>query len=547
MIQPEIVTSATAPMVYRDMPLSESMFLSGLVGMLPNLLPKVVPFIGNLLGKKTDGGKSVNNGNKGGTGLDQLLKLFSDPNMINQLAGLLGQGTAAPAAAQSAATSLRTGRMSRACQAAGLRSQGSGRAPVFSEAKIAPALLAALPALMPLLKQVLSPQTVQAVINQPNQHMNTIINGIKDFARIGIEADKNEQQHLERLNPGVGKPVDELLQSPDLLSPMSLQAVAREISFKRARSVHMEFAQIESQTLFGKTKVPYLAGRTLQFPIRVQTPRNIPQAMVELVVKDPRDLKILIYKKARTRNIGSGALPATPRLSAEEAAGLEAGRNYLIGVSLIWKKKSGPKMGTSIQQEISLVDTYAFDHIEEASSELIALNDVVRFRPYWHKVFQASFNNGLKHFDLRCKYLTILVPDRSDLVRTESKIKITQRDERKVTGLLKAGMEYSLEALNRLIPMISPGSPLLSKEQLQALRSDDFTERFNQACRYRAKLRGRRHDNAVLWVYPEVKLQTLILQKAQSVDDKGLIRGFGAHRVRFPIPVLQHFIGARTQ
>ncbi|HEY8094385.1 MAG TPA: hypothetical protein VID93_11400, partial [Acidimicrobiales bacterium] len=78
----------------------------------------------------------------------------------------------------------------------------------YSYASIAP-LLAALPALAPLLQSVLTPQTVQSLISaaDPNKLLSTTIAGVMDAAKIGQQATDALHAHLRALNPGLGDDV----------------------------------------------------------------------------------------------------------------------------------------------------------------------------------------------------------------------------------------------------------------------------------------------------------------------------------------------------
>jgi hypothetical protein len=182
----------------------------------------------------------------------------------------------------------------------------------------------------------------------------------------------------------------------------------------------------------------------------------------------------------------------------------------------------------------------------EASSELIPLNDVDRFRTYWHKVWQGRFDDQVKRFALECKYYYALNSTRTKHARIETRIRTQELEDRRITGRLKTGIELSPDELNRLLPQLAPGERPLSETELRALRAGDFVERFNQAARYTAKFRGRVGDSAALWVYPEFKLQRIVLQKVGQVNGNGLVTSFVEHSVRFPMPALIHFIGART-
>ncbi|MFW5774743.1 MAG: hypothetical protein ACOCW2_00515 [Chitinivibrionales bacterium] len=510
------------PMRYREIPYSQSMFLQALVGMLP----QIVPAVGNILGGLIGGGSGRRTGDSGGSGGD-LLSRLTNPEVIRRITQMISQ-----------ISNSSSGR-----QPSSAEQQTTARSIRLSEAKMAPALLAALPALMPLLRNVLSPETVRSVIDAPNRHLNTVINGMRDFARLGLESHEQDLRHLRELNPGVDDPaLDRLLAS---LSVAATHA-PREMTFIRAKSVSISFVKNSSPELFGKLRPLYVQGTRMGFPIEVRTPRTIGKAILELVVKDPDSLAIIHYKKAKLTQVQQGALDDVPAFDPRETMQLVAGKEYLVCVALIWKNSRGKSVGTSRQQKIAVVNQYSFDRVEEAG-ELIPLRDVSLFRPYWHKVWQGSFKDELKRFEFNCKYYTVLRKRNLKHAKIETRIKILQREPKKVVALLKAGMEYSPEQLNKLIPCLIPGASMLSEPELMALHSSDFSERFNQAARYVAKLRGRSGDSGSLWVYPEVKMQTIVLQKTETVDENGLVVGLTEHRVSFPIPVLIHFIGARTQ
>jgi hypothetical protein len=527
------------PMRYREARYSRGMFLGALVGMLPNLLPQIAPVIGNLLGGLTGGGNQ--SGGSASGGASAITNLLSNQDFMRQISSLISQIAGGGGSPPSTSSTQSLGAPSRRRTAYAKTQSGANGNRVYAEAQWAQ-LLAMLPQLMPLLQQVLRPETIQAVVSQPNQHLNTVINGLKDFARIGIESHEQDLRHLRELNPGVNDPaLDQLLagMSVGLSQPM------REISFKRVTSVQIDFADIVAQELFGKTKVLYLAGGPLAFPLDVQTPRTINRAIVQVVIKDPETLAIRHSKKMRLTTVETGRLPVVPRFEAEDVRDLEAGRDYLLTVALVWQNRAGKKRGTSRQQKFSLVGPYSFDRVEE-SSQLIPLNDGDRYRHYWHKIWQGSFSEETKRFEFQCKYYTVLRTNNTSNARTETKMKIVSAENRKKVGKLKAGMEYSLDELNRLLQLIDSSRPLLTEQELAALRSDDFAERFNQAGRYRAGLRGRAGDAGVMWVYPEVKLQGVVLQKASELNENGLVRRVTEHRVTFPLPALVHFIGART-
>jgi hypothetical protein len=491
-----------------------------------------------------------------------LINAIGNPDTIRQVVALIQQiasagsgsagatGTPAAAAAPVQATGYRSlrryspalaARMGRPRRPVSSR-RGGGSGPRYAEAQVAPALLAALPALMPLLQQVLNPQTIQAVLEAPARHTGVVIDGLKDMARLGIESHEQDLRHLRELNPGVDDPaLDALLASLSL----GLSQRQRELDYKRVESVHLRFAEVHTEDLYGQTKTLYHYGQALAFPFVVETPRPIASGVLQLSVKDAESLEVLLEKTGRVKGVEGGPAPVVPRLSEAQVRTLQPNKDYLICLTLVWKNRSGANRGSAIKQKITLVSDYAFDRVEE-SSELIPLNDVARFREFWHKIWHGEFRDDLKRYALDCKYYYVLNAKRTSNARMETKMLTLGEEDRRVTGRLKTGMELSPDELNRLIPRIAPGAQPLSSEELQALRSQDFVERFNQAARYQAKLRGRSGDSGALWVYPEFKLQRVVLQQVGQVNANGNVLNFVEHSVQFPMPALLHFIGART-
>lgn len=417
------------------------------------------------------------------------------------------------------------------------------RPPEYSTAATASAaVLAALPALMPLLEKVANPETIKAILqNIPlDKLIGTITNGIKDIAKLGIQSHEQDLKHLRAIHPDVDDPALD-----NLLAGMSLALSRKEKpDYRRVESVKMQFTTITPTMLYGRSRVAYLAGEDLSFNFQVETPRPTGKAVLTLTVKDPAKLTILVKQSFSLENVMSGLLPVDARLSAAQLSRLKPNEDYLVCAALVWKNKSGKNIGTSITQLITLVGRYSFDRVED-SGETIPLNDIHNHRDFWHKSWQGTFDSERKRIIFDCKYYFAL-EDRETNGRMETITQLENIGVNKETGRLKTGMILSPYVLNRLIPQIS-GHPPLAEDRLEALRSPDFIDRFNQAARTRVKLKGRPGSSAALWNYPEVKLQRVILKKVQEVDGSGHVTAFTEEAVYFPMPVLVHFIGAKSQ
>jgi hypothetical protein len=217
---------------------------------------------------------------------------------------------------------------------------------------------------------------------------------------------------------------------------------------------------------------------------------------------------------------------------------------------LCWQARQGPqrgpKRGTALTQLITLVGEYSFDRIDESTPDMVPLGDLSRDRDYWHKVWEQTFAaNGLSRDRFSCDYCYVLEGGRSSHARMETKLRLDRDGEtRRHEGQLKAGMILSPDGLNRLLTRLSEQP--LSPEQLAALRTPDFMDRVSQAGRAQVEFKGRQGDSVTLWVYPEVRLQEVVLRKSAQVNEHGHVLEFAEETVRFPIPVLAHFVGTSS-
>ncbi|MEO7965969.1 MAG: hypothetical protein ABIT38_18820, partial [Gemmatimonadaceae bacterium] len=173
----EDVTSVAAAwrepvrMPYRERPsMSGAMLFGSLIPTLAGLASKYLPKLGSLL-SSVGGGAGGGPANAGGTatvapatGVEGLLKPETLQLLMQFLQQLQGNATA-PAGAKSLSMSSGT---------------------EYSRASIAPALLAALPALAPLLEKVLSPETIKAVLEHtdPSKIIGAVTDSMKEIGKL---------------------------------------------------------------------------------------------------------------------------------------------------------------------------------------------------------------------------------------------------------------------------------------------------------------------------------------------------------------------------
>jgi hypothetical protein len=487
------------------------MFLGSLGSILSGILPNLGGILGGLFG---GGGGAAPNPATSPVGA-AVTQILNNPDVVRTLQDLIGRltGGSNPPAPTATAHS-----MSR-----------------YSEAQVAPALMALMPMLAPLLQQALNPETLRVLTSvvDPTKIMGATTEAISSLGRLGLQAQQQLQDHLRALNPGVDDPaLDRLMES-------------MSVPYKRSDSVRIHFADVATTMVQGRERLAYVQGRDLAFPIAVETSRPLSGAAVKLRVKDPRTLDVLIEKKTKVGRAAEGRLDVVPKASRSELRALQPNEDYLVTIALTWNGKNGKKLGTSVTQMITLVDEFAFDRVEE-SNELVPLNDVSKYREFWHRAWETSFTKKERRFELDCEYVYVLEEERRDNARLETEIRTRRDGLHKHAGRLKTGLVLSPFALNRLLPSLSK-HPMLKEPELNALRSPEFIDRFNHAARTKVSFRGKVGDSAALWIFPEIKIQKIVLKKAVQVNANGHVLDFADHAVHFPMPALVHFVGAGSE
>lgn len=266
-------------------------------------------------------------------------------------------------------------------------------------------------------------------------------------------------------------------------------------------------------------------------------------------MKHPNTLKVLIEQNYHIENATSGAVSVVPKISKEQLKKLAVNEEYLICVSLVWEGRSKKtqkvmQLGTSTMQLITLVGEYLFDRVE-GTGQTVPLNDVDRFRSYWHKVWQGDFTEDVRRISFDCKYYYTLESKRTENARMETVTQLLEDDATGHKSRLKSGLIVSPYGLNELLEQISQ-HPRLSDAELTALVGSEFKARFSHAARTQVNFKGKPRDTVALWIYPELKLQQVILKQVEQSQPNGNVQALKEHPVYFPMPALAHFIGVST-
>lgn len=423
------------------------------------------------------------------------------------------------------------------------------------EMSVPVSLATCLPSLMPLMDKVMTRKMRRMLMDDnipERKRMALITNGLMDVTRgfRGVSRNyrggDNFYRHSSSSFSLMG--TDGNKQANALVAGLSIGLSAPDptLDYDRVESVKLDFAEETSLIMQGRSRLLYRQDQTISFPLQVETPRTISKGILQILVKDPTTLEVLIEEKYRLEHITSGALSVVPKLSPERLRSLEPNEEYLVCAVLVWEAKSSKtnrkkQVGTSMSQLITLVGEYCFDRIE-GTGEVISLNDVNRFRPYWHKIWEGDFADNIRRTNLDCKYYYALEPDRTNHARMETVTQIEETSGTRQAGKLKTGLILSAYRLNELLGQISD-YPMLDEAQLTALLSSEFKEQFSHCARNSVEFKGRRGDAVGLWVYPEFKLQRVLLKQVGQTNGNGQVLALAEHTVYFPMPAIVHFIG----
>ena len=417
------------------------------------------------------------------------------------------------------------------------------------------ALANCLPSMMPLMDKVMTRRMRRILLddNIPDRKRIALItNGLMDITRgfRGVSRNYRGRDNYYRHSAGAFSLLgtEENKQANALVSGLSMGLSADDptLDYDRVESVKLDFVEENTIMMQGRSRLLYRQDRTIAFPLEIETPRTITKGILQLVVKDSTTLEVLIEQKYRLEDITSGELPIVPELSSARLQSLEPNEEYLVCAVLVWEARSRKtnrkkRVGTSMTQLITLVGEYCFDRLE-GTGEVIPLNDVNRFRSYWHKIWEGEFSSQLRRTTLDCKYYYALEPERTNHARMETLTQMEDTTGTRQAGKLKTGLILSAYRLNELLGQIS-AYPMLDEAELTALLSCEFKEQFSHCARNSVEFQGRRGDFVGLWVYPEFKLQRILLKQIGQTNDNGQVLSLVEHTVYFPMPAIVHFIG----
>lgn len=589
---------------YQESTFSSAMFFSA----LKKLIPKVLPVVKNIVAKaapvaKQVGGKvladmanpSAENGGSGvtaalmpalggilqqigqnangtpgktgmtGTIAAQIGNLLADPNtaqMVSEIAKMV-----VPPQSPEGAT----------VQAELAQATSLARDPQYPQYSVAssvpPQVIAAL---APLMEKLADPQVLAALGESGTKLVNAIGSNqikladtvgnhaqkaigvgaglIKDFFGLAVEDD--EKMVFEPSN--IDHNTTQLLMNMQLEDPIVVSQSMRRVKpdrdlfqypnqmrdFRRVSSVLITPTDMEGLILNGRPRIVFSPNQDVRIPLSLETPQPIPKAIVRVCLKQAENSKVLLKKVLKLTKVAAGPLAQTASFSRAELAQLPPNEDYLLSIRFIFRDHKGQRLGTSHTEVITLLGAYSYDRMEDVS-EPIPLNNVETHRNFWHKVWAGKLTKKTTRVEIDGKYFFAIEADREVNGRMPTDTRFEKGRFKDASGKLKSGLIVSPFVLNGLIPQISD-YPVLNQTELKALLTPDFLTEFGRKGRFSVQFASDTPKEAHLWVYPELKMKRIFLQKAGEISPNGRVLNLEEQEVYFPVPIAIHAVGATT-
>ncbi|MEU6680258.1 hypothetical protein [Streptomyces sp. NPDC046925] len=515
---------AVQPFSYRESGYSEEMFLEALAPVLNLAMPllgKLLPMLG---GGGAPTGASAAPAVPGAAGA-------AGSDVVQQLLELLLKKLQSTPAAPTGSPAAPTPGIGPVQQASLALSAGDGHG--YSRA-MNPMLLAA----MPVIEKALNPETLKA------------IGGLSASSQAQA-AQEQVRQHLERILPS-----SDTTAIYQLLALLSQQASTGSLSavmplYSPAPGTQLAVdprAERPAVTLRGRVRRLYRNDRACTFPLVLSAPRPIDGARLRWQVRRATSADPLIDEVRPVERIpGPEPSALSAELSAADMARLAPGEEHVLCAYVLWETRSGRSLGAETLVSFTPVGPYAYDSVQEGTDDAtILLDDVELHRDFWHKVWQATLDEDVFRYHYECKYYVGLDTQAQRTERGITRIKDDPLELHTRTGRLEAALQLALGDLNAVLQSAG-GRPGLDPAHLSALHTTDFTRRFSAAGRSKVRFGGRRGTSVALWVFPELRLRTVLLQRCQESDGHGRVTATVPEPVLFPFPQAVHFVGVTSQ
>jgi len=250
---------------------------------------------------------------------------------------------------------------------------------MYSEAKVAPALLA----IMPIIEKALDPKTIEALGNQPVKLFKAVSDSL-------LKMDQQEIAHLEKINPGVDS-ADDIAK---LMAGMSISSSNREelIKFKLLTNLNLEFEGTKTVPFKNKNRVLYCSEKRIVIPFKITTNQGttldkvLPKSVIQIVMRDSKTMKMVFRKTIKLMDVSINNTISEAFITPQETKNIPVNTELKMEVSYIWKSKNNENIGVLKSHYVHFMGSYIYDHLGEKFGDSIPLNDSQLHRKFWHKV-----------------------------------------------------------------------------------------------------------------------------------------------------------------
>jgi hypothetical protein len=304
-------------------------------------------------------------------------------------------------------------------------------------------------------------------------------------------------------------------------------------------------------------KVVYLADKSIRFAVTIESVKNksanFPKGLIQVQIKSSLNNKIMADKKFRIGNTVSGDIIDNIIFEAADLEKLPLHSDLLVCFTLLWKDKAGAIKGNRKCHSIMLTNGYLFNGQQSILKSGIPLNDVQKYRDYWHKIWENKKTNDRQKTKIDCKYYMQYNPVATQNNQVETKVLAKKGKEVSDSEYetnddfvkIKTGLQLSPISLSKLVAQVS-NYPMLNEAQLNALKNNEVKKMMDSAGTGHAEFRVKRGETCSLWVYPEVDLVELGFKKAATVNSYGNVLDVVDEKAVFVKPVSLHFIGTKN-
>ena len=411
----------------------------------------------------------------------------------------------------------------------------------------------------PLMQQ--APQLLGVLADKPLDFLSTII---RAEAANDLQRDANQQALMRDILSETNRSmlleqlIEKLGQGGGAAALLPLLAGTQSVGSRpqEATSVTLQFETGRMIDIGGKLKSVYAKdGDGIDLRVTLQpkgkaSEAPLPRAVVDLSITDPATGKQLLTKSFRLRDVYAGqAVPL--HLDEVDLAKLPAQADLQLGATLRWPTSNGKTFGVRGHHAICLAEGPVFAGFGRSRDKVIHLAHPGDDRPFWNKIWEGTTTSGSDQtrweIDVTCRYYLRVVGQEVSNGRMETRIAsepVVKGSTRETTGKMRAGMELSVEMLNRVL---SDNDTPLPAAALAALKQADLRADLDREATTRLRLRGKDGQLGAVWAFPSLMLRDVHFLEPGAQDAFGQVTEMRRTTHAFLVPDRIHFLPMRSK